>query len=139
MLEYFALIEEALKVRDFSYCPYSGFAVGAALLCENGEIFTGCNVESSSFSATNCAERTAIFKAISAGNQAFVSLAVIGAKQGEVLPFPLCIPCGVCLQVISEFCSEDFPIILAQSRDQYTIRTLGELLPFGFRLEKGGL
>lgn len=133
-MEYSFLIQKALDGREFAYCPYSGFAVGAALLCSDGEVYTGCNIESSSYSPSNCAERTAFFKAISDGKQEFAALAVIGAPKGENLPFPQCFPCGVCLQVINEFCTGDFPIILAQSTQQYTVHTLQDLLPLGFRL-----
>ncbi len=133
-----ALIRLALQAREHSYSPYSGFAVGAALLCPDGKVFTGCNIESSSFSPTNCAERTAFFKAVSEGNRKFCSIAVIGAKWDSILPFPSCTPCGVCLQVMNEFCSGDFRVILAQSPEQYTVKQLKELLPCGFALDKEG-
>lgn len=130
------LIQAALQARKAAYCPYSGFAVGAALLCADETVYTGCNIESASFSPTNCAERTAFFKAVSEGKREFLSIAVIGAKQDAALPFPLCVPCGVCLQVMNEFCSRDFRVILAQSPQQYTVKWLRELLPCGFSLGK---
>ena len=137
-MDHSLLIQKALEGRNSAYCPYSGFAVGAALLCPDGEIFTGCNIESASYSPTNCAERTALFHAVSTGRREFSALAVIGAPQGASLPFPICAPCGVCLQVLNEFCSDGFPVILAQSTQQYAVYTLRELLPLGFLLEKEG-
>ena len=125
------LIREAFSALEYAYVPYSGFKVGAALLTESGKIYTGCNIENAAYTPSNCAERTAFFKAISDGKQEFAALAVIGAPKGENLPFPQCVPCGVCLQVINEFCTGDFPIILAQSTQQYTVHTLRDLLPLG--------
>ena len=121
------LYKTACEQRKFSYSPYSGFAVGAALLCESGEIFCGVNIENSSFSLTNCAERTAIFKAVSQGEKKFTAIAIAGGK-GDDISQP-CYPCGACRQVMSEFCNKDFKIILSDR-----IYTLGELLPYGFEL-----
>ena len=97
------LIKAALEARDFSYSPYSGFSVGAALLCSDGKVYTGCNIESSVFTPTTCAERTAFFKAISEGRYDFVRIAVVGGKAGQPAS-PSCTPCGVCRQVMKEFC-----------------------------------
>lgn len=127
------LIKQAIRARENSYCPYSGFAVGAALLAEDGSVYTGCNVENRAFSPTNCAERTAFFKAISEGVRSFVRIVVVGGMQGEMLKTTL--PCGVCLQVMAEFCvPETFEVVLACSPDQYEVRYLKELLPCGFQL-----
>lgn len=123
------LINIATDAMKNSYSPYSNFKVGAALLCSNNEIFTGCNIENSAFSATVCAERTAIFKAISEGNKAFKALAVVGGKNGEIKDF--CSPCGVCRQVLTEFCDNNFKIILFNGVDT-KIYTLNELLPLSF-------
>ena len=126
---YRTLMEAAARAREFSYSPYSGYCVGAALLTADGRIFTGCNVENAGFSATNCAERTAIFKAVSEGARSFAAIAVVGGKRGEVSPF--CAPCGVCRQVLVEFCSPDLPVILGTPED-IRVFTLGELVPFSF-------
>ena len=126
------LYKAAEKAREFSYCPYSGFAVGAALETKDGEVFTGCNIENSSFGVTNCAERTALFKAVSEGKTSFAKIAVCGGKKGEKPVF--CTPCGVCRQALSEFCGEDFRIILFDEADGVKAFTLPELLPFSFGL-----
>ncbi len=126
---YRSLMEAAARAREFSYSPYSGFCVGAALLTASGQVFTGCNVENAGLSATNCAERTAIFKAVSEGVRDFAAIAVVGGRRGEVSPF--CAPCGVCRQVLVEFCSPDTPVILGTPED-CKVYTLGELLPFSF-------
>ena len=128
------LIKKALEARELAYCPYSNFKVGAAALFEDGKIYTGCNVENASFGATNCAERTAIFKAISEGNKEFVAIAIVGnkagIKQGEG---DYCAPCAVCRQVMAEFCDLDtFKVIIAKDTDDYLEHTLGELLPLAF-------
>ena len=125
------LIECALKMRDMSYCPYSGFAVGAALLTSDGKVYTGCNIENAGFSSTNCAERTAFFKAVSEGERKFVKIAVAGGKKGEA-PTEYTYPCGVCRQVMKEFCNDGFQIISAITTEDFTVKTLGELFPFGF-------
>jgi cytidine deaminase len=121
------LLQLAIEAAQHSYCAYSGFSVGAALLTEEGEIFTGCNVENSSFSLTNCAERTAIFKAVSEGFKRFKAIAIVGGAEGNY-SHPCC-PCGACLQVMSEFCDDDFSIILTNGEF-----TLDEFLPMRFEL-----
>ena len=127
------LIRIALSARDAAYAPYSGFAVGAALLCKSGKIYTGCNIESRSFSPTCCAERTAFFKAISEGEREFLTIAVVGGRKDSA-DFGICTPCGVCRQVMSEFCKKDFTVILSDSRFNFKTMKLEELLPFGFEL-----
>ena len=128
---YRSLMEAAVAARNAAYAPYSGFRVGAALLTADGRMFTGCNVENSSFSATNCAERTAVFKAVSEGVQSFTAIAIVGGK-GDAL-MPLCAPCGVCRQVLAEFASPDLAVILGTPAD-FSVHTLGTLLPFTFEL-----
>ncbi len=125
------LIKIALDMRSKAYCPYSGFAVGAALLCADGSVYTGCNIENSAFTPTVCAERTAFFKAVSDGKKDFVKIAVVGGKA-EKEPENYCPPCGVCRQVMKEFCSADFEIIIAKNSDEYKLKTLSELLPESF-------
>ncbi len=121
------LIEEAYEAKKQSYAPYSGFHVGAALLALDGEIYRGCNIENAAYSPTNCAERTAFFKAVSEGKREFAAIAIVGDKR-EFLA-----PCGVCRQVMSEFCdAKQFKIILASSKTEYEIYTLEELLPQSF-------
>ena len=125
------LIKTALDARKYSYSPYSGFAVGAALLCADGTVYSGCNVENSAFSPTNCAERTAFFKAVSEGRTDFVKIAVVGG-DGSSAPSNYCSPCGVCRQVMKEFCKDDFEIIMAINETDYRIMTLAEILPLSF-------
>ena len=120
---------EAQKARKSSYSPYSHYRVGAALLTKGGKVYSGCNIENAGYSATNCAERTAIFKAVSEGERDFEAIAIIGGREGETAPF--CAPCGVCRQVIAEFCKKDFKIILG-NEENYKAYTLDELLPFAF-------
>lgn len=122
------LMQAAMDVRKNAHCPYSGFAVGAALLTADGSLYTGCNVENASYSLGCCAERTAIFKAVSDGKREFSAIAICGAPKGEQPDAP-CIPCGACLQVMAEFCGDDFPIILADG-----VHTLKEFLPKRFVL-----
>ena len=125
------LIDTAIKQLDFSYTPYSGFKVGAALLTKEGEIYTGCNIENASYTPTNCAERTAIFKAVSEGVRDFQAICIVGGKDGVLTEYAA--PCGVCRQVMMEFCDpETFQIILAVDKEKYDIFTLNELLPLGF-------
>lgn len=124
------LCRKAIEAKQKAYAPYSGFCVGAALLSADGQVFTGCNVENASFSPTICAERAAIVKAVSEGVRSFSMLAVVGGK-GETIA-PATPPCGVCRQVLGEFCGPDVPILLVQSETEYTTVTLGELLPFAF-------
>ena len=126
------LIRQAMEAREKAYAPYSGFFVGAALECKDGTVYTGCNIENASFSPTNCAERTAFFKAISEGRREFCRIAIVGGKEGEMVAPS---PCGVCLQVMAEFCEADqFEIVMARSADDYTVRKLAELLPNSFSL-----
>lgn len=125
------LIRTAIEQLDFSYTPYSGFKVGAALLCEDGKVYTGCNIENAAYTPTNCAERTAFFKAVSEGVREFQAICIVGGKDGLLTEYAA--PCGVCRQVMMEFCDpETFQIILATGTEQYEIFTLKELLPSGF-------
>ena len=113
------LINLALEATKFSYVPYSNFTVGAALITKDGKIYTGCNIESASYSPTNCAERTAIFKAVSEGAKNFEKIVVVGGKNREITDY--CSPCGVCRQVIAEFADENFELILAKNENEYKI------------------
>ena len=125
------MIKTAIAQLQYSYAPYSGFKVGAALLAKNGTLYTGCNIENASYTPTNCAERTAFFKAVSEGVKEFDAICVVGGKDGILTEYAA--PCGVCRQVMMEFCNpETFQIILATSEVQYEIFTLKELLPLGF-------
>lgn len=126
------LIKKAIEMLNFSYAPYSNFHVGAALLTSEGEIYTGCNIENAAYGPSNCAERTAIFKAVSEGKKEFEAIAVVGGKNGKIENF--CPPCGVCRQVLTEFCKKDFEIVLAKSTNEYKIMTLEQLLPESFSL-----
>ena len=123
------LFEISKKARLYAYAPYSGYRVGAALLGKSGRVYTGCNVENAAYTPTNCAERTAVFKAVSEGEREFSAIAVCGGAGEE--PDDGCTPCGICRQVLREFCDEDLPIILKSGDGTVTI-TLGELLPFSF-------
>ena len=123
------LMRLAEDARAYSYVPYSHFAVGAALLTKDGKVYTGCNIENASYTPTNCAERTALFKAVSEGEREFAAIAVIGGPAGE--KGRLCAPCGVCRQVLREFCAPDFRILLG-SVDKVQAYTLEELLPTSF-------
>ena len=125
------MIKTAIAQLQYSYAPYSGFKVGAALLAKNGTLYTGCNIENASYTPTNCAERTAFFKAVSEGVKEFDAICVVGGKDGILTEYAA--PCGVCRQVMMEFCNpETFQIILATSEEQYETFTLKELLPLGF-------
>ena len=125
------LIDTAIEQLKFSYTPYSNFKVGAALLAKNGEIFTGCNIENASYTPTNCAERTAFFKAVSEGVRDFQAICIVGGKDGNLTEYAA--PCGVCRQVMMEFCNpKTFQIILAVDKERYEIYTLEELMPLGF-------
>ena len=125
------MIDLAMKQLEFSYSPYSGFQVGAVLLTKNDVLYTGTNIENAAYSPTNCAERTAIFKAVSEGEKEFKAICIVGGKDGIVTEYTP--PCGVCRQVMMEFCNPDtFRIILATDREQYDVFTLRELLPKGF-------
>jgi cytidine deaminase len=123
------LMRAAEEARQFSYMPYSHFAVGAALLSRKGRVYTGCNIESAAFSPTTCAERTALCKAVSEGERDFAALAVTGGAAARAGIF--CPPCGVCRQMLSEFCPPEMPILLG-SVDRWQAYTLGELLPLSF-------
>ena len=126
------LISAAAAAREKAYTPYSGFRVGAALLCKNGKVYTGCNIENASYSPTNCAERTAFFKAVSEGDREFEAIAIIGGKD----ELTTCYPCGVCLQVMAEFSPDkDLKVIVSENGKDYTVYTLMELLPHGFELK----
>ncbi|EHL16982.1 cytidine deaminase [Peptoanaerobacter stomatis] len=128
------LIRLAFKARENAYTPYSNFKVGAALLAKNGKIYQGCNIENATYSPTNCAERTAFFKAVSEGVREFNAIAIVGGlettKNGEFEYTP---PCGVCRQVMMEFCDYDnFTVILAKSEQEYKEYKLSEIMPLGF-------
>ena len=123
------LTEKAVETMNNSYSPYSSFCVGAALLCKNGKVYTGCNIENSSYPVTVCAERTAFAKAVSEGEKDFIKIAVTGGKEGKISSFTT--PCGMCRQFMSEFCGRDFEIILYDGK-KLKKYTLGELLPDSF-------
>ena len=125
------LIKAAIDTLQYSYAPYSDFKVAAALVTSEDEIYTGCNIENASYTPTNCAERTAFFKAVSEGKHKFKAIAIVGGKSGILDHY--CAPCGVCRQVMMEFCDpETFLVLLAKSEDEYKTYTLKELLPEGF-------
>ena len=125
------LIEKAIDMRNYSYAPYSKFRVGAALLAKDGKIFGGCNIENAAYGPSNCAERTAFFKAVSEGVQDFSAIVIAGGPEEGIRDF--CAPCGVCRQVMSEFCEADsFLVILAKSVEEYEVYTLSELFPKSF-------
>lgn len=128
------LIRKAFEARQTAYVPYSGFGVGAALLAQNGVIYQGCNIENASYTPTNCAERTAFFKAVSEGVREFTTIAIVGGKMSKTQGTgEICPPCGVCRQVMREFCNpQTFRVILAASEEDYRVFTLEELLPLGF-------
>lgn len=129
-MDYQGLITQAMAAKQSAYAPYSHFRVGAALLAASGRIYTGCNVENVSYSATNCAERTAVYKAVSEGEREFTAIAING-DNSDYLP-----PCGVCRQVLAEFCDlETFQVILANNEEDYRIVTLDKLLPGAFSIE----
>lgn len=124
------LVEQAFEARKMAYVPYSKFAVGAALMTRSGKIFRGCNIENAAYSPTNCAERTAIFKAVSEGENEFIAIAICGGYEEDI---QYCFPCGVCRQVLMEFCNpEEFIILVAKNPDEYKEYMLNELLPHGF-------
>lgn len=125
------LIEKAFTMLNYSYVPYSHYTVGAALISADGKIYTGCNIENVAFTPTNCAERTAFFKAVSEGVKDFKAIAVCGGPQKIVKDF--CSPCGVCRQVMREFCKDDFILIMAKSKTEYKLMTLAEILPQSFK------
>ena len=122
------LMELAIAAREQAYAPYSRFLVGAALLCSDGRVYTGCNIENAAYTPTNCAERTAFFKAVSDGAREFTAIAVAGGKTGELT---LCTPCGVCRQVMAEFCRPDFRVVMGDGVGVFST-TLADLLPMAF-------
>ncbi len=124
------LYEIAIKAMDNSYSPYSNCKVGAALLSKNGKVFTGTNIENAAFGPTVCAERVAVFKAVSEGEKEFSKIAVVGGKYGVING--IFAPCGVCRQVLREFCHDDFQILLGETRDSFKEVTLKDLLPLSF-------
>ena len=125
------LIARAIAAMDRAYVPYSGYRVGAALLCADGKVYEGCNIENGSYGATNCAERTAFFRAVFDGEREFAAIAVCGGKDGIIRDyFP---PCGICRQVMREFCEDDFRIYMVGKDGVYLERTLNEILPDSFR------
>ena len=124
------LLLSAIKAMENSYSPYSDCKVGAALLCKNGKVFTGANIENAAFSPTICAERVAIFKAVNEGERDFLKIAVAGGKNGIING--IFAPCGVCRQVMREFCDDDFQIIMGENEEDYKVVTLKDLLPFSF-------
>lgn len=124
------LCQKAVDMRSESYAPYSDFLVGSAVLTKDGQIFTGCNIENSAFGPSICAERTAIAKAVSEGYRDFAAIAIAGGKRDGELQY--CAPCGVCRQVMREFCEPSFKIYLTKSAGDYKEFTLGELLPESF-------
>lgn len=131
MTDHTDIILASISARENSYCPYSGFAVGAALKTKSGKIYTGCNVESAAFTPTCCAERLAFFKAVEAGETEFEAIAVIGGNKGEKVEKP-CMPCGVCREVMREFCKEDFKVISVIDSDTYQVFDFEQILPFSF-------
>ena len=127
------LISTAVSMQERAYVPYSHFPVGAALLCSDGAVFTGCNVENAAYGSTLCAERTALVKAVSEGRTGgFTAIAIAGRGSD------FCWPCGACRQMLFEFCKEDMPVILAKSKEDYQTTTLGQLFPMGFGPDKLG-
>lgn len=125
------LVALALEAREHAYVPYSGFAVGAALLTNGGKVYRGCNIENAAYTPTNCAERTAFFKAVYDGERDFAAIAVVGGKRGEPIT-ELCAPCGVCRQVMAEFCDDDFQIYLGRGDTSYNAYSLTDMLPLRF-------
>lgn len=125
-----ALCAMATEAMKNAWVPYSGFSVGAALLCSDGTVYTGCNIENASYTPTVCAERTAVFKAVSEGQRSFAALAVASGRNGKPdAAFP---PCGVCRQVLAEFCAPDMPVYVCEKDGSITTYTLADLLPFAF-------
>ena len=123
------LMQYAVKAREKSYSPYSNFKVGAALLGKSGKVYLGCNIENAAYTPTNCAERTAVFKAVSEGEKEFTAIAIVGGKGEQLASF--CAPCGVCRQVLAEFCDKNFRLILG-TPEKYSAYTFDEILPYSF-------
>lgn len=131
-MEYKELLNLAIAARESAYMPYSRFAVGAALLCDDGAVYTGSNIENAAYSPTVCAERVAFFKAVSEGKRGFTAIAVTGGREGEA-PVRLTAPCGVCRQVMQEFCGDrDFDVVLGTGGGDMTVVKLSDILPLGF-------
>ena len=131
MISHKELIREAMEARKMAYTPYSDFKVGAALLTTEGKIYRGCNIESASYTPTNCAERTAFFKAVSEGEREFEAIAIVGGRKNEIEDYAY--PCGVCRQVMMEFCDpKTFQVIVAITENTYIQKSLEEMLPMGF-------
>lgn len=128
-MDYKKLSKIAIDARENAYVPYSKFKVGAAVITEDGSIYTGCNIENASYGATNCAERTAIFKAVSEGHKKIKAIAVVGDMSTNTYP------CGICRQVIVEFATEDIQIILVKNEEEYVVKTMEEILPGAFTKE----
>ena len=126
------LVKLAFEAMQNSYSPYSECKVGAALLARSGKVYLGCNVENSSYGPTNCAERTAFFKAVSEGERDFAAIAIVGGPKDNP-PVDYCYPCGVCRQVMAEFCSDDFVVVIGKTEDDYRVHSLSDVLPFTFR------
>ena len=132
-VSYEQLIENAIEARKMAYTPYSKYKVGAALLSSDNKIIKGCNIENAAYGPTNCAERTAFFKAVSEGVKEFSAIAIVGGLENETDLFSgYAFPCGVCRQVMREFCDSEFEIVVARSTEDYKVYTLGELLPESF-------
>lgn len=125
-MNYKDLVSKAIEAREYAYVPYSNFKVGAAVIVEDGSIYTGCNIENASFGGTNCAERTAIFKAVSEGHKIIKAIAVVGDKLNYTFP------CGICRQVILEFATENTEVIIAKNENEYIVKTMEEILPGPF-------
>ncbi len=128
------LISLAKKAAENAYVPYSGYTVGAALLAESGKVYLGCNIENAAYGPTNCAERTAFFKAVSEGERKFIAISVVGGKELDFKDYFT--PCGVCRQVMAEFCDENFRVLIGKNGDDYLSLTLGEILPYTFSADK---
>ncbi len=128
------LMQLAKEAMGHAYAPYSGFQVGAALLCADGTVYQGCNIENAAYSPTNCGERTAFFKAVYDGHRDFTAIAICGGMKGVITG--LCTPCGVCRQVMREFCGSDFTIYMTDGSGAIQTRTLAELLPMSFSGEE---
>ena len=126
-----ALIRKAFEGQQFAYTPYSHFRVGAALRAKDGRVYTGCNIENAGYTPTNCAERTALFKAVSEGVSEFTDIAIVGSLDGKKNTL-VTGPCGVCRQALYEFCGPRLRVLMAKSEDDYIETTLGDLLPYGF-------
>ena len=136
-MEIKSLVDQAIKMTERSYAPYSHFHVGAALLGKDGKVYTGCNVENAAYGPSNCAERTAVFKAVSEGCREFEAIAIAGGAEdesGKPVIKEFCPPCGVCRQVLAEFCDKDFKILLTDGAGTIKEFTLGQLLPESFSL-----